>query len=292
MHHVKLILLFSLCIWMSANAQTPYDSFAPETSRPILTSEALSKEKCAQDFSSDTTLLVAMIDTQQERILLVDMSDGSIVAYALLTDNKSHWLSPDPLLDKYPEISPYAYCAWNPLKYVDPDGERVFFAPDVSEAFKKDFEQAVTYMNQKGISGMLYQLEKSLNIYYISEGIGMNGSEFDSNTNTIKWFSRVGLITDNLYEMSPVEILNHEIDHALQHDINPIQQKKDYKTKDSNYMNLEEKRVITGSEQKTAQKLHKLKTGEFTRNNHNGSIYETTSPITTEDKWVFTPSMD
>ena len=32
------------------------------------------------------------------------------------------WLSPDPLMDKYPSISPYAYCAWNPLKYVDPDG--------------------------------------------------------------------------------------------------------------------------------------------------------------------------
>ena len=94
MHHVKLILLLSLCIGLSANAQTPYDSFAPETSRPILTSEALSKEKCAQDFSSDTTLLVAMIDTQQERILLVDMSDGSIVAYAPLTDNKCHMLSP------------------------------------------------------------------------------------------------------------------------------------------------------------------------------------------------------
>ena len=90
MHLLKLILLLSVCIWLSAKAQTPYDSFAPETSRPILTSEALSKEKCAQDFSSDTTLLVAMIDTQQERILLVDMSNGSIVAYAPLTDNINH----------------------------------------------------------------------------------------------------------------------------------------------------------------------------------------------------------
>ena len=27
--------------------------------------------------------------------------------------------SPDPLLDKYPEISPYAYCHWNPMKYFD-----------------------------------------------------------------------------------------------------------------------------------------------------------------------------
>ncbi len=34
-----------------------------------------------------------------------------------------HWLSPDPWLDKYPYISPYAYCHWNPIKYVDPNGE-------------------------------------------------------------------------------------------------------------------------------------------------------------------------
>ena len=35
-----------------------------------------------------------------------------------------HWLSVDPLADKYPNISPYAYAAWNPIKYVDPDGNR------------------------------------------------------------------------------------------------------------------------------------------------------------------------
>ena len=32
------------------------------------------------------------------------------------------WLSVDPLADKYPYISPYAYCGWNPIKYVDPNG--------------------------------------------------------------------------------------------------------------------------------------------------------------------------
>ena len=32
------------------------------------------------------------------------------------------WLSPDPLSNNYPNISPYAYCAWNPIKFVDPDG--------------------------------------------------------------------------------------------------------------------------------------------------------------------------
>ncbi len=32
------------------------------------------------------------------------------------------WLSVDPMADKYPGISPYAYCAWNPVKLIDPNG--------------------------------------------------------------------------------------------------------------------------------------------------------------------------
>ena len=36
------------------------------------------------------------------------------------------WLSIDPMADKYPSISPYAYCAWNPVKLVDPDGRDIW----------------------------------------------------------------------------------------------------------------------------------------------------------------------
>ena len=35
----------------------------------------------------------------------------------------SIWLSVDPMSDKYPSLSPYVYCANNPIKLVDPDGE-------------------------------------------------------------------------------------------------------------------------------------------------------------------------
>jgi len=35
------------------------------------------------------------------------------------------WLSVDPMADKYPQISPYNYCMWNPVKMVDPDGKDV-----------------------------------------------------------------------------------------------------------------------------------------------------------------------
>ena len=35
------------------------------------------------------------------------------------------WLSVDPMSDKYPSISPYAYCAWNPVRLIDPDGREI-----------------------------------------------------------------------------------------------------------------------------------------------------------------------
>ena len=35
------------------------------------------------------------------------------------------WLSVDPMADKYPSLSPYNYCAWNPVKLVDPNGKDI-----------------------------------------------------------------------------------------------------------------------------------------------------------------------
>ena len=37
----------------------------------------------------------------------------------------SIWLSVDPMSGKYPSLSPYTYCADNPVKLVDPNGEDV-----------------------------------------------------------------------------------------------------------------------------------------------------------------------
>jgi len=37
----------------------------------------------------------------------------------------SIWLSVDPMASKYPSLSPYAYCADNPIKLMDPNGEEL-----------------------------------------------------------------------------------------------------------------------------------------------------------------------
>ena len=42
----------------------------------------------------------------------------------------SIWLSVDPMSDKYPSLSPYVYCADNPVKLVDPNGEDWYESED------------------------------------------------------------------------------------------------------------------------------------------------------------------
>ena len=41
------------------------------------------------------------------------------------TSDLGIWLSVDPMSAKYPSLSPYVYCANNPVKLVDPNGEEV-----------------------------------------------------------------------------------------------------------------------------------------------------------------------
>jgi RHS repeat-associated protein len=57
--------------------------------------------------------------------------------------------SRDPLFEKYPSISPYAYCANNPVKYIDPTGEEVILDGEAKKSAFKEFKAGA---KQYGIS--------------------------------------------------------------------------------------------------------------------------------------------
>ncbi len=63
------------------------------------------------------------------------------------------WLSVDPMADKYPNITPYAYCNWNPVRFVDPDGREL-----------TDFK------DKKG--NLIKHIEDGQNVSYVIKGTG------------------------------------------------------------------------------------------------------------------------
>jgi hypothetical protein len=79
--------------------------------------------------------------------------------YAYKAEFTSRWLSPDPLAEKYPELSPYVYYVNNPIKYIDPDGRdwfvnnengNVFFIRDLSELNKISKDDA-DWLTKNGV---------------------------------------------------------------------------------------------------------------------------------------------
>ena len=56
------------------------------------------------------------------------------------------WLSVDPLADKYPSISPYNYCMWNPMKIVDEYGMEADIPPLLAK-FCSAERQANSFLN-------------------------------------------------------------------------------------------------------------------------------------------------
>jgi hypothetical protein len=141
---------------------------------------------------------------------------------------------------------------------------------------------------------MYKELQQSKNVYTIGTSDD-HYSQFKPNGKIIEWNSRIGILTNNAIMLSPTSILNHEFDHALQYDKNSLQQMKDFPKDGKNpYGSNEEKRVITGSEQKTAKKLGEIRKYEITREDHYGAAHEVKSPISTEIKnpIIITPKKD
>ena len=81
----------------------------------------------------------------------------------------SIWLSVDPMSDKYPSLSPYTYCANNPIKLVDPDGMKI---GDVDEASQAKIN-ALTNKNSadysRAFTRQYRRLERSKQVYNFYE---------------------------------------------------------------------------------------------------------------------------
>ncbi len=176
----------------------------------------------------------------------------------------------DPLAEKYQYNSTYAFQENKMGMGIELEGLEVVYRKGASPEFKEKFAKTVKFMNSKGTSGMLAELNESGRTEIVDNtgGVHGEGTFYKPSEGAIYWDPEFGIKTDEGHLLTPATVLNHEIDHANQHKNDPKQMKKDLKTPDSQYDNAEEKRVITGSEQKTAKKHGEIKKNEVTRKDH------------------------
>ena len=184
----------------------------------------------------------------------------------------------DPLAEKYPGISPYAYCNCNPVNFVDPDGRKIVLANGVSKKFKDQYTAVVKFMISRGTAEDIAKLEASSVTYYISPPNETYKNIFVPKLKTIFWSPDEIIITGDYINMSPATVLAHEAAHASEYDrvknagcLEEMARLDAMKKENSDpdYGTLEERRIITGTEQEAARKHGEIRQDQVTRRNHN-----------------------
>ena len=89
------------------------------------------------------------------------------------------FLSIDRYADKYPSLSPYHYCAWNPIRLTDPTGDTCKFASKEDEAYIKKLLDHQSGDYSKTFEEKFKTLEESTHNYYF-ESWEYNGSRSES----------------------------------------------------------------------------------------------------------------
>ena len=149
-------LLYSTepCRPMACAGKRPYSSAIPNptTSFHILNS-ALTYTFSAKERDTETSYSVTSLRSVSSSSL--SQAQTSLAWHSLIrrfgsryySSDLSIWLSVDPKSDKYPSFSPYVYCANNPIKLVDPNGEEVVGTDGKAVSYSYDNKGNVVWSN-------------------------------------------------------------------------------------------------------------------------------------------------
>ena len=89
----------------------------------------------------------------------------------------SIWLSVDPMSDKYPSLSPYTYCADNPVKLVDPNGEEVWIPDEDGNLIAQENDDYKNF-NMEKLAVFIISVFCSIHLCLASDTLYLRSNEF------------------------------------------------------------------------------------------------------------------
>ena len=107
-------------------AQTPYDNYAPEQGGKEMLQLPKTQFQIANNDLKDS--IRYLIFDKDNLSLSLYKADNSIIGTVQVSPLNSKFTTMDRFAEKYPWQSPYCYAANNPIKYVDVNGDSIWFS--------------------------------------------------------------------------------------------------------------------------------------------------------------------
>jgi RHS repeat-associated protein len=208
-----LLILVVLLSFVIANAQNP---FAEYGYTPKIAT--LSQGQYNEFFDNDTLVQIGSVlfNTKSKQIVAFIETDTLYSEATLEQDIVSRWISPDPLSDRYPSWSPYNYTLNNPIKFIDPDGQKVVLAGwSVDQHVSGKSLMQIAATNKGG--ARLTALINNQSTFTVNRSWSINGNTYDPKSGNISYTSTYGTFYSfrETGSTNSVVRLGHEMDHAF-----------------------------------------------------------------------------